>query len=95
MAEPLYDRIGTTYARHRRPDARVAARIGEALGDARAVLDVGAGTGSYEPADREVIAVEPSWVMIGSARRTPHRWCVASPRRCRSRLRRSMPRSRC
>jgi SAM-dependent methyltransferase len=64
MAEPLYDRIGTTYARHRRPDARVAARIGEALGDARAVLDVGAGTGSYEPADREVIAVEPSWVMI-------------------------------
>jgi SAM-dependent methyltransferase len=64
MAEPLYDRIGVTYARHRRPDTRIAARIADALGDARTVLDVGAGAGSYEPADRAVIAVEPSWVMI-------------------------------
>jgi SAM-dependent methyltransferase len=64
MAEPLYDRIGRTYGRHRRPDARIAARITHALGDARTVLDVGSGTGSYEPADRAVVAVEPSWVMI-------------------------------
>ena len=47
--------IGTCYARYRRPDARIAARIGQALGAARTVLNVGAGTGSYEPADREVI----------------------------------------
>src|SRR5207237_1069044 len=48
----------------RRPDPRLAARIEAALGDARTVLNVGAGTGSYEPADREVTAVEPSAVMI-------------------------------
>jgi len=66
---PAYDRIGRSYARHRRPDRRIAARIVAALGDARSVVDVGAGTGSYEPRDRLVVAVEPSWVMI--AQRTP------------------------
>jgi SAM-dependent methyltransferase len=53
----------------RRSDPRIAARIEEALGDAQAVLNVGAGTGSYEPAGREVTAVEPSPVMI--AQRPP------------------------
>src|SRR5262249_24657670 len=62
---PAYDQIGRSYARHRRPDRRIAARIVAALGDSRSVVDVGAGTGSYEPRDRLVIAVEPSWVMIG------------------------------
>ena len=60
----LYDRIGGTYRATRRPDPRLAALIHEALGDARSVLNVGAGTGSYEPADREVLAVEPSATMI-------------------------------
>ena len=60
----LYDNIGRTYAGHRRPDARVAAAILAALGDAESVVNVGAGTGSYEPADRAAIAVEPSAVMI-------------------------------
>jgi len=59
-----YDRIGTVYARHRRPDPRVAQQIGAALGDAATVVNVGAGTGSYEPVDRTVVAVEPSLVMI-------------------------------
>jgi SAM-dependent methyltransferase len=59
----LYDRIGRGYARGRRTEPRIAARIWAALGDARTVLNVGAGTGSYEPADREVLAVEPSAVM--------------------------------
>ena len=58
-----YERHGTTYAEHRRPDPRIAARVHAALGDARTVLDVGAGTGSYEPADRWVLAVEPSATM--------------------------------
>lgn len=58
-----YDRHGRTYARHRRGDPRIAARIHEALGDARTVLNVGAGTGSYEPRDRWVLAVEPSATM--------------------------------
>lgn len=64
MTEAAYDRIGVGYRQVRRPDPRIAARIEAALGDARTVLNVGAGTGSYEPADREVTAVEPSAVMI-------------------------------
>jgi SAM-dependent methyltransferase len=55
-----YGAIGTSYARFRRPDPRIAARIGQVLGAARTVLNVGAGAGSYEPADRQVTAVEPS-----------------------------------
>lgn len=59
----LYDAIGGAYTATRRTDPRIAARIRDALGEARTVLNVGAGTGSYEPADREVTAVEPSAVM--------------------------------
>ena len=55
-----YGQIGTSYVRYRQPDPRIAARIGAALGPARTVLNVGAGAGSYEPADREVTPVEPS-----------------------------------
>lgn len=64
MAAPqLYDSIGATYTTTRCTDPRIAASIWAALGDARTVLNVGAGAGSYEPAGREVIAVEPSAVM--------------------------------
>ena len=59
----LYDTIGTTYTVTRQTEPRIAAQIWAALGDARTVLNVGAGTGSYEPPDREVLAVEPSAVM--------------------------------
>ena len=65
----LYDRIGTTYAATRSEDPRIAHAIHDALGEARTVLNVGAGSGSYEPHDREVTAVEPSAVMI--AQRPP------------------------
>jgi SAM-dependent methyltransferase len=58
-----YERHGRTYSRHRRADPRIAARIHKALGDARTVLNVGAGAGSYEPGDRWVLAVEPSATM--------------------------------
>jgi SAM-dependent methyltransferase len=75
--EPLYDTIGATYTVTRRTEPRIAAQVWAALGDARTVLNVGAGTGSYEPSDREVTAVEPSAVMraqrpAGAAR------CVAA-----------------
>ena len=60
----LYDTIGVDYANLRRPDPRIAAQIDAALGSARTVLNVGAGAGSYEPADREVTAVEPSLEMV-------------------------------
>ena len=59
-----YEVIGRVYSRHRRADPRIAAQIEAALGDARTVLDVGAGTGSYEPRGRIVVACEPSSVMI-------------------------------
>jgi DNA-binding transcriptional MerR regulator len=59
----LYDAIGGAYTATRRTEPRIAARIWDALGDARTVLNVGAGTGSYEPPDRDVTAVEPSAVM--------------------------------
>jgi SAM-dependent methyltransferase len=58
-----YDRHGRGYSLHRRADPRIASRIHAALGDARTVLNVGAGTGSYEPRDRWVLAIEPSATM--------------------------------
>jgi SAM-dependent methyltransferase len=64
MSSPqLYDTIGATYTVTRRTEPRIAARIWAELGDARTVLNVGAGTGSYEPPDRELTAVEPSALM--------------------------------
>jgi hypothetical protein len=58
-----YDTHGRGYAGIRRPDPRIAAIVHGALGDARSVLNVGAGAGSYEPGDRYVVAVEPSAAM--------------------------------
>ena len=72
----LYDTIGATYAATRRTEPRIAARVWAALGDARTVLNVGAGTGSYEPADRDVTAVEPSGLMR-SQRRPDAAPCLA------------------
>ncbi|MBB6346538.1 SAM-dependent methyltransferase [Nonomuraea muscovyensis] len=79
----LYDTIGAGYTGTRRTEPRIAARIWDALGDAWTVLNVGAGTGSYEPPDRHVLAVEPSALMrsqrlpdaapclVGSAEKLP------------------------
>jgi SAM-dependent methyltransferase len=58
-----YDRHGHGYARQRRTDPRIAAHVQAALGQARTVINVGAGAGSYEPEDRHVVAVEPSAAM--------------------------------
>ncbi len=69
MTTPAYDRMGIEYSQVRRAEPRFEAAIWAALGDGRRVLNVGAGAGSYEPIDREVIAVEPSPVMI--AQRPP------------------------
>jgi SAM-dependent methyltransferase len=64
-----YETHGIGYAQGRQTDPRIAARIHAALGDARTVLNVGAGAGSYEPPDRWVLAVEPSAMM--RAQRSP------------------------
>jgi methyltransferase family protein len=58
-----YDTIGAAYTVTRRTEPRIAAQVWAALGDARTVLNVGAGTGSYEPSGCDVTAVEPSAVM--------------------------------
>lgn len=64
MSEPpRYDTIGQGYSRTRQEDPTIRERIHAALGDARTVLNVGAGAGSYEPHDRHVVAIEPSDVM--------------------------------
>jgi SAM-dependent methyltransferase len=61
---PIYEDIGRSYSRTRREDPRIAAQIAAALGPGRSVVNVGAGTGSYEPRDRAVVAVEPSPEML-------------------------------
>ena len=73
----LYDTLGATYTVTRRTEPRIAARIWAALGDARTVLNVGAGTGSYEPPDRHVLAVEPS-ALMRSQRRPDAAPCLAA-----------------
>ena len=65
MTQALYDQIGSTYTSTRRSDPRIAAAIWRGLGSATRVVNVGAGAGAYEPADRLVVAVEPSRHMIG------------------------------
>jgi SAM-dependent methyltransferase len=60
-----YDAIGVGYTNFRHPDPRIASQIWSAVGDAQRLVNVGAGTGSYERADRSIVAVEPSAVMIG------------------------------
>ncbi len=65
MGDPDYDTIGARYTAFRRADPRIAAQVHRALGDAGSVVNVGAGTGSYEPPGRAVVAVEPSAVMVG------------------------------
>ena len=59
-----YDVIGVGYGARRRPDPRLATAIHQALGPGTRLVNVGAGAGSYEPADRSVVAVEPSEVML-------------------------------
>jgi SAM-dependent methyltransferase len=59
----IYDTIGTAYNATRRADPRIGQVIWSALEGCRSVLNVGAGTGAYEPADRAVVAVEPSAAM--------------------------------
>jgi SAM-dependent methyltransferase len=60
----LYESIGQGYAHARRADPRIEAQIFDAIGPGQPVLNVGAGTGNYEPSDRPVVAAEPSPTML-------------------------------
>ena len=86
-----YEGHGRAYATRRRTDPRIAADVQQALGGARTVLNVGAGSGSYGPDDRYVLAVEPSPVM--RPQRPAHLAppSLRSPRNRRSTTIRSMP----
>lgn len=66
-----YDELGIAYSGQRQTDPHIARYIHAALGDAQTVLNVGAGTGSYEPTDRYVVAVEPSAVMRSQRKGVP------------------------
>lgn len=70
-AAPIYDRIGRGYAAQRVPEPTWVAQIDAALGGAESVLNVGAGSGNYEPEDRFVVALEPSSAML-TQRSNPH-----------------------
>lgn len=65
-----YGSAGQRYAEFRQPEPAIAAQILKALGDSKRIINIGAGAGSYEPTDREVVAVEPSATM--RAQRPPH-----------------------
>jgi SAM-dependent methyltransferase len=77
----LYDTIGATYTVTRHTEPRIAARVWAALGDSRTVLNVGAGTGSYEPPGRDVTAVEPS-ALMRAQRPADAAPCVAAIAEC-------------
>lgn len=64
----LYQSTGNSYPGARRPDPRIQRLIITALGNAQSVVNMGAGTGNYEPPDRQVVAVEPSKAMITNRR---------------------------
>lgn len=70
MESPRYDTIGHEYARFRREDPQIRERIRAGLGEVRSVVNVGAGTGSYEPADLHVVAIEPSDIMAAQRPRS-------------------------
>ena len=89
-----YDVIGHGYAAYRQPDPRIAAAIHAALGDARTVLNVGAGTGSYEPTTGPSSQSSPRPRWPSSVRLTCRRPCVPSPRACHSLTSASTPRWR-
>lgn len=75
MTNANYDSIGIDYANVRKPDPRLAQIIHQPICDIETVLNVGAGTGSYEPMDKDLVALEPSWKMI-SQRRADAAPCV-------------------
>lgn len=59
-----YDQLAEQYRSYRKPDPRIAARVQFHIQGAQRVLNVGAGMGSYEPEDCEVVVIEPSHEMI-------------------------------
>ena len=87
----VYDTIGVGYASARKADPRIEKFVWTALGSSRTVVNVGAGTGNYEPIDREVVAVEPSETMIAQRPISTVPVFAPSPKRYHFVTARSMP----
>jgi SAM-dependent methyltransferase len=64
VTHKVYDKIGVGYNTYRKPDPRIAAALSREIGTAERIINIGAGAGSYEPIDRYLVALEPSWAMI-------------------------------
>lgn len=69
---PLYDAIGTNYAVTRRTDPQIAQQLYAELAGATQIVNIGAGTGSYEPEGVDLVAVEPSAEMISQRKSGAH-----------------------
>ena len=80
----LYDEIGIGYRDYRRPDSRIYTTILRSLGEARTIVNVGAGIGSYEPVSRSVVAVEPSLAMSVTVSLKALQSCKGPPQPLRS-----------
>ena len=72
MKKPIYDEIGIHYSASRQTDDRIAAEIHSKLSGAGRILNIGAGSGSYEPEGVDLIAVEPSSEMIAQRSTSAH-----------------------
>ncbi len=68
----LYDDIGNDYSVTRCTDPKVAEQLYSELQDATHIVNIGAGTGSYEPENIKLIAVEPSSKMISQRKIGSH-----------------------
>lgn len=88
-ADP-YRVLGDGYAHVRRPDPRIARRLHTALGDATTVVNVGAGTGSYELTDLRVLAIEPSATMLRNDHRDQRLHCKRPRKHFRAAMTSSM-----
>ena len=70
--DAIYDEIGVNYSVTRGTDPRIAEQLYAELEGATRIVNIGAGTGSYEPEDVPLVAVEPSAEMISQRKAGSH-----------------------
>ena len=71
--DAIYDDIGVNYSVTRCTDPKIAGQLYSKLQGATRIVNIGAGTGSYEPENIELVAVEPSSKMISQRKNNYHR----------------------
>ncbi|TGD76241.1 class I SAM-dependent methyltransferase [Mangrovimicrobium sediminis] len=68
----IYDSMGVNYSVRRCTDPQIFLQLYAELEGATRIVNIGAGTGSYEPADIPLVAVEPSQEMISQRHPSAH-----------------------